>query len=522
MSFNFSKSKFVTTYYACNKYAWLDKYKKEEKTEHSEFVKSLFETGHIVGDLAKKYFHIDADATAIEAGRPDNAAMIEKTKELLQAGAKVVAEASFSFDGLFCSIDILEKNDDGTYNIYEVKSSKVEPKKKKGYYNGVKVRYVIDAAYQQYVFENCGYKIAKVFVVLLADNYVRGKELDLKEYFKPCEVTEYTTSLQGEIKNKLNEIGSVISSKNEPESMYTQSCQDCDYFAYCKRSKDVPTPSPFDLYDIDFKDKCDLYNNGISFFNVNAIEERLELIKARKKLRKAAKKHIEYYNRPNDTYIDKAEVEKFLDTLSFPLYALDFETYQAKVPEAEGVGTGEVIPFQYSLHIIKNVNDIMSGEDLEEKHFIDISGKDSRRAIAERLVEDIPFGACVVACNMGTESGIIKKLAEKYKDLHDHLMSFRYMDPQDVFQKGHYYNARMGNSFSIKSILPALYPDEADMNYQNLEGEVKNGSEAMNAIQKAKQLEGEALEKYKQDLIEYCALDTYAIVKVLKKLYEAI
>jgi hypothetical protein len=70
--------------------------------------------------------------------------------------------------------------------------------------------------------------------------------------------------------------------------------------------------------------------------------------------------------------------------------------------------------------------------------------------------------------------------------------------------------------------LPALYPDDADMNYQNLEGEVKNGSEAMNAIHKAKQLEGEALEKYKRDLIEYCALDTYAIVKVLKKLYEAI
>jgi hypothetical protein len=151
-----------------------------------------------------------------------------------------------------------------------------------------------------------------------------------------------------------------------------------------------------------------------------------------------------------------------------------------------------------------------------------VSGRDSRRAIAERIVKDIPFGACIVACNMGTESSIIKKLAEKYKDLHDHLVSFRYMDPQDVFQNGHYYNARMGNSFSIKSILPALYPDNADMNYKNLEGEVKNGREAMNAIGKAKQLEGEALEKYKQSLVEYCALDAYAIVKVLKKLYEAI
>ena len=523
MSFNFSKSKFVSTYTTCNKYAWLDKYKKEEKTAYSEFTKYLFEIGHVVGDLAKKYFNIDADATVLkEDGSPDNTAMIEKTKDLVQAGVKIIAEASFVFEGLFCSVDILEKNDDGTYNIYEVKSSKAEPKKNIGYYKVVKERYVIDAAYQQYVLENCGYKIDKVFVVLLADNYVRGKELDLKEYFKKCEVTGRTTLLQEEIKRKLVEIEPVINSENEPESVFAQSCQYCDYFAYCSKSKGVPTPSPFDLFDIAFKDKCDLYNNGISFFNVEAIEERLELIKARKKLRKAAKNHIAYYNYPNDTYIDKAEIKKFLDSLSFSLYALDFETYQAKVPECEGISTGEAVPFQYSLHIIKNVNDIMVGQNLEEKHFIDISGEDPRRAIAERLVNDIPFGACVVACNMGTESGIIKKLAEKFEDLHDHLMSFWYMDPQDLFQNGHYYNARMGNSFSIKSILPALYPDDADMNYQNLEGEVKNGGEAMNAIHKAKQLEGEALEKYKQDLVKYCALDTYAIVKVLKKLYEAI
>lgn len=523
MSFNFSKSKFVSTYTTCNKYAWLDKYKKEEKTAYSEFTKYLFEIGHVVGDLAKKYFNIDADATVLkEDGSPNNAAMIEVTKKLLEDGAKVIAEATFAFDGLFCSVDILEKTDDGTYNIYEVKSSKIEPKKKKGYYKGVKERYVIDAAYQKYVLENCGYEINKVFVVLLADDYVRGEELDLKGYFKPCEVTERTTLLQDAIKNKLDEIDPVINSENEPDSMFTQSCQYCDYFAYCKKCKGVPTPSPFDLFDIDFKDKCDLYNNGISFFDVEAIEDRLELIQARKKLRKAAKNHIKYYNYPNEIYMDKAEIKKFLDSLIFPLYALDFETYQAKVPEREGISTGEAVPFQYSLHIIKTANDIMTGQNLEEKHFIDISGEDSRREIAERLVNDIPFGACVIACNMGTESGIIKKLAEMFEDLHDHLMSFGYVDPQDLFQNGHYYNARMGNSFSIKSILPALYPDDADMNYQNLEGEVKNGGEAMNAIHKAKQLEGEALEKYKQDLVKYCALDTYAIVKVLKKLYEAI
>ena len=108
MSFNFSKSKFVSTYTTCNKYAWLDKYKKEEKTAYSEFTKYLFEIGHVVGDLAKKYFNIDADATVLkEDGSPDNTAMIEKTKDLVQAGVKIIAEASFVFEGLFCSVDIL-------------------------------------------------------------------------------------------------------------------------------------------------------------------------------------------------------------------------------------------------------------------------------------------------------------------------------------------------------------------------------------------------------------------------------
>ena len=284
MSFYFSKSKFVSAYTRCNKYAWLDKYKSEEKTKPDEFAEYLFKNGHKVGDLAKEYFNIDAEATVLkENGSPDSATMIEETKKLLNEGAKVIAEASFSFDGFFCSVDILEKNDDGSYNIYEVKSSKIAPKKKTGYYKGVKEKYVIDAAYQQYVLENFGYKIDKVYVVLLAENYVRGKELNLKEYFVSCEVTERTILLQGEVKSKLAEIGVTLSAGNEPVTNFTENCHGCEYFAYCAKSKGVPTPSPFDLYDIDFKDKCDLHNNGISFFDVEAIEKRLELNKARKR-----------------------------------------------------------------------------------------------------------------------------------------------------------------------------------------------------------------------------------------------
>ena len=68
----------------------------------------------------------------------------------------------------------------------------------------------------------------------------------------------------------------------------------------------------------------------------------------------------------------------------------------------------------------------------------------------------------------------------------------------------------------------ALYPDDPKMDYHNLEGDVKNGTQAMAAQSKAKTLSGEELEQIKNDLINYCALDTYAVVKIIKKLYEVI
>jgi hypothetical protein len=169
--------------------------------------------------------------------------------------------------------------------------------------------------------------------------------------------------------------------------------------------------------------------------------------------------------------------------------------------------------------------------DLEEHHFIDISGGDPRRAIAESLVKDIPFGACVVAYHESTERNIIKRLAELYPDLSDHLGSYgyindkgerRYMDPLPLFQKGYYYTSAMGNKFSVKSVLPALYPDDPSMDYHNLEGSVKNGTQAMTAIARAQEGPEEERNKIEEDLIKYCALDTLAVVKVIKKLYKVI
>ena len=507
MSFHFSKSKFVSSCIRCNKYAWLDKYMPEEKSPIDDFTKSLFDNGHKVGELAKEYFKAEVDVTSYEEdGRLNLAKMIKETEKHMKLGTKVIAEASFSFGGFFCSVDILIRNDDGTYNMYEVKSSKQDTKKDKTL-GCVKEKYIIDAAYQQYVLKNCGVDVNKVCVILLAEDYVRNGNFELDKYFVVCDVTKHTNDRQQMIADKLAELGSVLSNASEPTTSFSKNCNKCDYWQFCSRN--IPAPSPFDVYHLRFGDKCSLYEYDVSFF---------DLPKHRPDLKPAALRQIEYYNRPNDAYVDKAAIAEFLDGLTYPIYSLDFETYQAVIPEYDGIATYEQVPFQFSLHVVEHPETELT--DVKEAHFLNLSGADTRHAIAESLVKNIPYGACVIAYHESTERNIIDRLAKYCPDLADHLLSFAYKDPLKLFENGNYYVKAMGKSFSLKSVAPALYPDDKDMDYHNLDGDVKNGTQAMNVYLKIKDYTTEEKEKIEHDLEKYCALDTLAVVKILKKLYE--
>ena len=423
MSFSFSKSKFVSACTHCNKYAWLDKYMPEQKAPVSEYTQSLFDNGHLVGGLAQEYFHADVDVTAFdEHGKLDLSQMIRETEKHLKLQTSVIAEASFTYNGLFCSVDILVRNEDGTYDLYEVKSSKQEKATKKNP-TGVKERYLLDAAYQRYVLEHCDVNLNKVYVLLLNRDYVRGATFDLDQYFVKCDVTAETAAKQPLVVSKLAEVEPVLADTNEPATVLGKSCNGCDYFGYCGKS--IPVPSPFDVYGLRFPVKCKCYQNGISFFDMPNTDI---------KINDAARRQIEYYSRPEDTFVDKAAIEKFLRKLSYPLYSLDFETYQAVVPAHEGIATFEQVPFQYSLHIVESPDANLA--DIQEHHFLDLSGRDTRRDIAESLVANIPYGACVVAYHESTERTIVARLATYCPDLAAHLLSFKYFDPLYLFKKG--------------------------------------------------------------------------------------
>ena len=492
-----SKSKYCRLW-QCAKQLWLDANHPELQAEDASR-EDRMTTGNEVGDLAMGLFGDYTEVTVLkEDGRPNISAMIEKTKDCIDAGVENICEASFSYDGLYCAVDILRKQDGG-YAIYEVKSSTHEQE-----------IYGVDIAYQKYVLEHCGVTVTGTYLVCINSDYVRGEELDITQLFKIVDMADWVELETPLIPSRLKLAEKTLASKDEPTCDIGEHCTnpyDCAYWAYCSRR--LPKPSVFDLYRLSGKKKFEYYRKGMVSFS--------EMLAA-PKLNDKQLRQIQFELTDCGNYIDKGGIQNFLNTLSYPIYFLDFETMQLVVPQYPGTKPYQQIPFQYSLHYIEE-----PGGELKHKEFLAESGTDPRRAIAESLCRDIPMHTCVTAYNRGFECGRLNELALQFPDLATHLLNIR-SNIQDLltpFQSGYYYNRAMGGSFSIKSVLPALFPDDPSLDYHNLEG-VHNGSEAMTIFPKIKDMPPEEQAVARKNLLAYCKLDTYAMVKVWEALVDAV
>ena len=176
------------------------------------------------------------------------------------------------------------------------------------------------------------------------------------------------------------------------------------------------------------------------------------------------------------------------------------------------------ITFQYSLHIVN----AETGQTEHREFLAPSDGSDPRRPLAEQLCRDIPMNACTVAYNKMFECGRLRELAALYPDLAIHLLNIadHIIDLIDPFRAGHYYVPAMGGSFSIKSVLPALFPDDPELNYHNLDDRVQNGGDAMTIFPRIQQMPPEEAATSREALLRYCELDTWAMVKVWEKLKE--
>ena len=62
------------------------------------------------------------------------------------------------------------------------------------------------------------------------------------------------------------------------------------------------------------------------------------------------------------------------------------------------------------------------------------------------------------------------------------------------------------------------FPNDPTLDYHNLNGGVQNGTEAMNIFPKIQFMEPEEQLKARKALLDYCCLDTLAMVKIWERL----
>ncbi|MCL2511830.1 MAG: DUF2779 domain-containing protein [Bacteroidales bacterium] len=491
-----SKSRY-TSFTACPKQFWLNFHKPELAEKIDAGLEMRFEQGNEVGKIALTLFDGVIETTVrTPDGSLDIGVMCETTKRLIAENCPAIAEAAFSGGGVYCAVDVLKNNGDGTYDIYEVKSS-----------TSCKPIYLCDVAFQRYALTVCGVKVRRCHVVYINNQYVRNGDIEPSALLVIEDVTGLLAEFEKDIPANLERAQALYKSAEEPPMDINENCHapySCAFYGYCSRH--LPAKSIFNLYR--YGKKFESYRKGIISFE--------DIRNAKIKLNATQQRQIDFELDNKPPFVDKLKIKEFLNKIKFPIYFLDFETYQTALPPYDGFKPYQQITFQYSLHILND------NAQLTHKEFLADENKNEWRTLAEQLINDIPQdGGSVVVYNASFERTRIKEMATAFPDLAEPLLNInaRMIDLLDVFRGGYLYTKEMGGSFSIKSVLPALYPDNPDLDYHANE-DVQGGMAATQAFLSLKHRPPVERERIRQNLLKYCGLDTMAMVVVYKGLCE--
>lgn len=482
-----SKSSFIRGV-QCEKHLYLYKYHYNEMDKPSEMQQAIFKRGTDVGKLAQKLFPGGIDASPKSHLDYDEAVIL--TNGLIKQNNKVIYEASFNFEDVLSVADIVV-NEKSVLNVYEVKSS-----------TSISQTYIRDAALQYWVISNCGYKIKDFSITYINNQYNRKGDLKLDKLFITESVLKQILPLQKWVEEKVNRFKIVLNQNEIPKIDIGEHCYDpyiCGFYGYCR--KHIPKNSIFDLAGLQLNRKYDLYRKGIV---------KLEDVPDDAKLSKNAKLQLEVYKSKKDL-IDKKAIKEFLSDLNYPIYFMDFESFQPAVPMFDNSKPYMQIPFQYSLYYKKNEK-----SKIEHYEFLAESGNDPRIKFIENLLRDTKSEGDILTYNKSFEILRLKEIAvafPKYKnDIEERIN--RIKDLMLPFQKKFYYTNDMQGSYSIKYVLPALIPE---LSYENLE--INEGGLASVAFESLYyETDLMRIAEIRNNLLEYCKLDTFAMVKLLEKL----
>ncbi len=479
----------------CEKSLYLYKHFYNLKDKITPQQEAIFKQGSNVGVLAQDLFPggVDASPESIYNFKQS----VLDTTLYLDEGETNIYEAAFQFDRVLAALDILVKEKDG-WKAYEVKSS-----------TEVKETYINDAALQYYVITNSGIELKDISIVYINNQYMKNGDIDINELFTIESVLDRVIEVLPIIPNKISAFKKLLQQDSVPDIDIGMHCFDpynCDFMGTCW--KHIPEYSIFDISNLYKTKKFELYQNGIvTFDQIDLANNSLN-----------ANQLLQVTSELNDkTYIDKESINHFLNDLNYPLYFMDFETMGAAVPVYDQSRPYQQLVFQYSLHVQENI-----GSEL--KHFEYLAEADPnidpRKGLVKQLISECGTNGDILVYNISFERGKLQDAVEQFPEYSSELTNIinRLKDLMIPFQQKWVYKPEMKGSYSIKYVLPALVPE---LSYDDLA--IKEGGNASNTFYEmvVGTFEGDT-KKTQKNLLEYCELDTYAMVKILEVLYEKI
>ncbi|NNF84739.1 MAG: DUF2779 domain-containing protein [Deltaproteobacteria bacterium] len=470
----------------CPKSLWLDRRQPEVRPAPPPDLIARWEAGNEVGLYAQLLF---PGGVEIPYDGHTKEEQLAQTKDLLAKGAQTIYEATFSFDGVFVRVDILNKTQGG-FDLYEVKSAAA-----------VKPHFPKDVAIQYYVLSGYGIPLRRAFLVHIDTGYVRKGEIVPEKLFAMQEVTEIVQEKQAAIPAELARMREVLAA-GLPATDIGPHCTnpyECDFIEHCW--KHIPEHSIFDLKGRGV-DKWELYRRGIVRMDDVPLED----------LNSAQRMQARYF-RNRDQHADQDAIREYLEELRYPICFLDFETFDSAIPFIDGTRPYQQIPFLYSLHR----KDSPRGP-LRHSEFLAPPGIDPRDALTEHLLAAIPEDAQVLAYNKAFEARVLKDLAERFPKQTERLLEITegMLDLMVPFRRRDIYHWRMDGSYSLKNVLPVLVPE---LPYEGMA--IQEGKEASLAYLALEKISSaKEREKAEEDLRAYCRQDTLGMVKLLEKMRE--
>lgn len=484
-----SKSQ-ILAHRRCPKRLWLE-LQPDVKPDYSAQTEASFAAGHSVGAVAQALYDPRAERVVLDAQTNGYAVASARTAELLR-GKSPFFEALFSAGGALAFADVMQPHGRAAWKMIEVKSST----KVKDYHRD-------DAAIQYFVATQSGVNLKALALAHIDSTWVYTGGGDYNGMLVETDVTAEVAKRTGEVASWIADAQVTVRKRTEPNIRMGAHCNDpfpCGFIDHCSAQEPQATHPVSWLPKVQTKAlKTHLSDPEIT-----------ELKQVPDELLTVLQKRVKAASLSGKTYFDAKGAAAALKPHKLPAYFLDFETINPAVPLWAGTRPFQQVPFQFSCHRLSRSGTV------HHREFLHVDSSDPSAAFVAALLvacDAETSNAPIFVYNQGFESARIKELAARFAKQRKALLSLvdRLVDLQPI-AKAHYYNPSQQGSWSIKAVLPALVPDLA---YDQLD-EVQNGGGAQQAFLEIIASETTAARRAQRvkQLLAYCKLDTLAMVRV--------